>query len=105
MSAFMERMTKKRFVIFGVAAAVLLVLILWTVWANTALELNTITVTSAKLPDAFAGFRIAHVSDLHNARMGKNNEKLLDMLRRAEPDIIAITGDLVDSRKTDTEVA
>lgn len=74
-------------------------------YGNTALRLNTYTVTSEKLPPSFDGYRIAHVSDLHNAQMGKNNEKLLTMLIDSKPDIIAITGDLVDSRNTDITVA
>ncbi|MBR6536662.1 MAG: metallophosphoesterase [Lachnospiraceae bacterium] len=78
---------------------------MWTVWGNTALELNRYTVTSNRLPEGFDGYRIAHVSDLHNTEMGKENEKLLTMLREAAPDMIAITGDLVDCRRTDIEVA
>ena len=74
-------------------------------YGNTALRLNTYTVTSEKLPPSFDGYRIAHVSDLHNAQMGKNNQKLLSMLIDSKPDIIAITGDLVDSRNTDITVA
>lgn len=69
------------------------------------MELNTYTVGSKELPDAFDGYRIAHVSDLHNAEMGDGNEKLLAVLREADPDIIAITGDLIDSRNTNIEVA
>ena len=97
-------MKKKRLIIAGVAL-VLLARLIWTAWGNTALELNTYTITSEELPDVFDGYRIAHVSDLHNAEMGEGNEKLLAMLRDAEPDIIAITGDLIDSRNTDVEVA
>ena len=95
---------KKRTIIIAVVA-VLLALAVWTVWSNTALELNTYTVSSEALPDAFDGYRIAHVSDLHNAEMGDGNEKLLAMLREAELDMIAITGDMIDSRNTDVEVA
>ena len=90
---------------FAVIAVVLLILIVWTVWGNTALELNKYTITSERLPDAFDGYRVAHVSDLHNAEMGDNNEKLLAMLKDCKPDIIAITGDLIDSRNTDVEIA
>ena len=96
---------KKRIITLAVVAAVLVVLIIWVAWGNAALELNTYTITSNRLPEAFDGYRIAHVSDLHNAEMGKNNEKLLDMLRDAEPDIIAITGDIIDSRNTNVEIA
>ena len=87
------------------SAVLLLALIIWTAWGNTALEQNTYTVKSAKLPEAFEGFRIAQVSDLHNARMGEDNENLLAMLRQAQPDIIVITGDLIDSQNTDVAVA
>ena len=96
---------KKKFIFLAVAAAVLVALVIWIAWGNTALELNTYTVSSSKLPQSFDGYRIAHVSDLHNAEMGKDNETLLTMLRDADPDIIAITGDLIDSRNTDIEVA
>lgn len=80
-------------------------LILWILWANTAPELTTYTVKSPKLPNSFSGFRIAHISDLHNAQLGENNENLLTLLEKADPDIIAITGDLVDSRRTDIDVS
>lgn len=96
---------KRKYIILAVVAAFLLALIAWIIWGNTALELNTYTISSSKLPQSFDGYRIAHVSDLHNAEMGKENEKLLTMLRDADPDMIAITGDLVDSRNTDLEVA
>ena len=96
---------KKKFIFLAVAAAVLVALVIWIAWSNTALELNTYTISSSKLPQSFDGYRIAHVSDLHNTEMGKDNEKLLAMLRDADPDMIAITGDLIDSRNTDIEVA
>lgn len=96
---------KKKYILLAVVVAALLALIVWIAWGNTALELNTYTITSTHLPESFNGYRIAHVSDLHNAQMGKDNEKLLVMLREAEPDIIAITGDLIDSRNTDIHIA
>ena len=65
-----------------VLAGILLVLIVWIVWGNTALELNTYTISSRGLPDAFDSYRIAQVSDLHNAEFGEGNQRLLDMLRK-----------------------
>lgn len=85
--------------------AISIVLIIWTAWGNTALGLSTYTIESEKIPQSFDGFRIAQVADLHNAEMGEGNKKLLEMLKKAEPDIIVITGDLIDSRRTDIEVA
>lgn len=89
----------------AISALLLIAVISWIVWGNTALQLNTYTILSDRLPKAFNGYRIAHISDLHNAEMGKDNGNLLAMLKEAEPDIIAITGDFIDSRNTDIEIA
>jgi len=64
-----------------------------------------VCISSTDIPLSFNGFRIAHISDLHNAEIGKNNVDLLETLRISNPDMIAITGDLLDSRKTDIPVA
>ena len=93
--------TIKRY-IFSVA---LLTVIIWTIWGNTALMVNTVTVTAGRIPAAFSGFRIAQVSDLHNAEFGENNVRLLELLSESRPDIIVITGDLVDSGHTDIDIA
>lgn len=83
------------------------VLAVWTLWGNTALMTNMIrlTLSDNRLPASFSGFRIAHVSDLHNAEFGVGNTKLLRMISENSPDIIVITGDLVDSSRTDIHVA
>lgn len=96
---------KKRPLLRGFIAAAALLLILWIAWGNTALELNEIVVSSDRLPAAFDGFRIAHVSDLHNTEFGEGNGKLLALLAEAEPDLIAITGDMIDSRRPDIDTA
>ena len=88
--------------VIGIA---LVLLIVWIAWGNNALELNSYSIASNSLPKEFDGFRIAQVSDLHNAEMGKDNEKLISMLVDAEPDIIVITGDMIDSRNTKVDVA
>jgi len=96
---------KKKYKILAVVAAVLIASIVWIAWGNSALMVNEITITSNKLPNNFSGLRIAQVSDLHNAEFGDNNEKLLDMIKETESDIIVLTGDLVDSDHTDIEIA
>ena len=97
-------MNRKKRVLF-VVAFVLVVLILWTLWCNTALEVNEYEVVSDRIPQGFEGFRIAQVSDLHNAEFGEDNEKLIQLLSQTDPDVIVITGDLIDSRHTDIEIA
>ena len=96
---------KKRLRIWILALLAVICLCGWIAWANTALMVTRLTVHSDALPENFDGFRIAHVSDLHNAQFGEGNAELLDLLRQTQPDIIAITGDLIDSRRTDVDVA
>lgn len=80
-------------------------LIMWMIYSNTALDINIIPIESQHLPAEFNGFRIVQISDLHNAEFGANNKKLIAMLRQADTDIIVITGDIIDSRRTDVDAA
>ena len=81
------------------------IMVSWVIWGNLSVETTKLTVTAKDLPEAFDKFSIAHISDLHNAEYGKNNEKLIDILEAESPNIIAITGDLIDSNHTNLEVA
>ena len=92
-------------IILPIIVAIILVLVVWIRWGNTALEINEYKIVSNSVPQNFHGFRIAQVSDLHNAEFGEGNSKLLELLSQTEPDIIVLTGDLIDSRQTDIEIA
>ena len=97
-------MSKKQ-IILTVVITVLVSLLIWTVWGNTALEIYEFQVSIDQIPESFSGFRIAQISDLHNAEFGENNSKLIELLSQSDPDIIVLTGDLIDSRQTDIDVA
>ncbi len=100
-----KRLTLKTLIRICILSAAFLVLIIWTIWGNKALMLNTITISSNRIPTVFSGFRLAQVSDLHNAEFGEKNTELLKLLSESRPDIIVITGDLIDTQRTDVEVA
>lgn len=53
---------------------------------------------SDRVPYAFDGYRIVHVSDFHNARFGRRSRNLLKKIKEAEGDVIFITGDIIDRR-------
>ena len=94
--------TKKKAVIL---LSLLTIILIWVVYTNVSVGFSEHTLYYDTLPEAFDGYRIAHISDLHNAEIGEGNETLLAMLKEAEPDLIAITGDLIDSNHTDIAVA
>lgn len=88
----------------GVGLA-LLFTALWLLWGNLSIQTTELEVETEGLPAALDGLRVVHISDLHNARFGKDNARLLRALADCDPDIIAVTGDLVDSRRSDVESA
>jgi len=63
---------------------------------NTRVVTTEYELRYTDLPTGFDGFRIAVLSDIHAAEFGNDNEKLIAMVKAAKPDIIAITGDLID---------
>ncbi len=96
----MGRMGK--IIIALLAIAALCCVELWR--SNCVIDKEHITVTRSDLPAGFDGFRIAHVSDLHGASFGEDNEKLVSMIAEERPNIVVITGDIVDKPWEDLEV-
>lgn len=77
----------------------------WLVENNKNIETVFYNFTSDRIPASFDGFRIVHVSDLHNEEMGPANADLLQKIQDADPDIIAVTGDLIDCRVPDAAIS
>ena len=97
-------MSKKKIIIICVSA-LLIVFTVWMIWGNVALTVSKYTVESEKIPEAFSGFRIAQISDLHNDELGEGNLRLISKLEMIDPDIIVITGDVIDRSRTNLDVA
>lgn len=96
---------KKRKAVWAVLLAILVAFSIWVYWGNTSIQTTQISINCEKIPASFNGFSIVQVSDLHNAEFGKNQSKLLQTIKNISPDMIAVTGDLIDSSHTDVEKA
>lgn len=68
-----------------------------TIWENLTVGSTHYEVSSERLPDGFDGYIIAQISDLHNARFGEDNSQIIRILEKEKPNLIVITGDLIDS--------
>ncbi len=68
-------------------------------WQNNGIVVSRIKHQSSKIPEAFNGYRIILVSDLHNKSFGKDQNRLVKKIQENNPDIIVITGDLIDQRR------
>ncbi|MBE0450270.1 MAG: metallophosphoesterase [Clostridia bacterium] len=84
---------------------VLVIIIVFSVWQNNSIITTQIERSNSKIPDAFDEFTIVQISDLHNKVFRTNQSSLLKSVIEASPDIIVITGDLVDRRKYDLDDA
>lgn len=51
---------------------------------------------SPKIPTAFDGFKIIQISDFHCKAFGKEEQTLINKISKLSPDIILLTGDMVD---------
>ena len=75
---------------------VLALLVLLVYWGNTDIKTDAAVYTSPALPAAFDGLRIVQLSDLHSREFGADNRRLYQAVEAAAPDLIFLTGDLVD---------
>lgn len=74
-------------------------------WDNQRISVSEYEYQSNSIPKNFKDFRILHVSDLHNKTFGSKQERLIKEVRKLNPDIIIVTGDLIDRRKFNLEAA
>lgn len=87
-----------------VALILLLTFILYDYFEITTLETTYYEITSDKIPDSFNDFKIAHFTDFHNTKIKKLTTKLIDQLKKESPNIIVITGDLIDNNETEASL-
>lgn len=81
------------------AAALLAALACFFLWQNNDIVTTKFTYQSNKVPQAFDGFVIVQVSDLHNKSFGAGQNILLNKIDALSPNVILVTGDLVDRRR------
>ncbi len=81
----------------GVWMTALLLLAGLSYGANNRLTVTEYTIESAELPLGLDGYRIVQLSDLHNKVFGNENAPLLERVRALHPDMIVVTGDVIDS--------
>ena len=99
------RSNRKKYIKSAIILLIVIALLLFCNYQNRHLETTYYTYKAEQLGADLEGYRIVQISDLHNAKFGKNNQKLVDRIRECEPDMIVLTGDLVDSNHTNVDRA
>jgi len=73
---------------------------LWAMVQAWQIRLEHLEITTAKLPPPLHQLKVAQISDLHlGLIVGERRlERVLALIRQAEPDLLVCTGDLVDAQ-------
>ncbi|RDU24793.1 metallophosphoesterase [Anaerosacchariphilus polymeriproducens] len=65
------------------------------------LGITTYEYKSNKIPENFNNYSIVQISDLHSSYFGKEQDELIDAVSKSKPDLILLTGDMIDRKNTD----
>lgn len=83
----------------------IVICIAFSIWQNNSIVISNFDYNKSELPTEFNNFKIVHISDLHNKVFGDEQDKLIGKVEDLSPNIIVITGDLIDRRRYNLEKA
>lgn len=89
--------------LLGAAALSIGGLALYCRHVNSTFVIRRYTLPCPSLPEAFDGMVIVQVSDLHGNIFGSEQDTLLEAIAAQQPDLIALTGDMIDGRRKQIE--
>lgn len=71
----------------------------------SVIKVETLTITTHKLPVNTDKLKIVHISDVHLGLPSKEKDviKIIDQIQALQPDILVCTGDMIDGRRRHTE--
>ena len=66
--------------------------------SNNLVKAKKYTVKNSKIPSNFNNFKIVHITDVHSKIYGENNSKIKELIDKINPNIIVMSGDIIDQR-------
>ncbi len=73
-----------------------LVMIVYCFVENNWIEVEHIKIEMNNLPKELNGLKIAHISDVHLSKNNSNIHNIVNNVKQEKPDIIVMTGDIID---------
>lgn len=90
---------KKKFKYIRLVSVIIfftLVMIVYCFAENNWIEVEHIKINISNLPKELNGLKIAHISDVHLSKEGTNIDNIVSSVKHEKPDIIVMTGDIID---------
>lgn len=101
LSSFQQR---KMFLLSGIVVLLIVGLVIKNNLYESEYSLSSISY-EIKADKIQKSIRLVQITDLHNSIFGDNNQNLLDLVAEQAPDLILITGDLLNSDESETDIA
>lgn len=95
-------MKKKKIIFLTIIVTIILASSTYFFFENSTLEKTTYEILNDKVNSEL---KIAQISDFHNTKLNRLKEKIINELKSENPDVIMITGDIIDSRREDIDVS
>jgi len=90
------KLKKKTIVRISIALFLIVIISIYLSVQNNWIKEENIDVLIEDLPGALEGLTIAHLSDLHFPKNASSIENIIEKVKKANPDLIVITGDIID---------
>lgn len=106
MLVFHHKTKKKKFrITVPILLVFYIILNAFFLYQNYHIVITEYDYQSPKVSESMDGYVIVQISDLHNQWFGFDEKILLSKIRKCEPDMIVVTGDVLDSGHTCYEFA
>ena len=88
----------------AIILAVVVFLLLSVGFSNTLITESHYVIENSKIPAKFSGYKILLLTDLHSSKFGADNSRLVREIEAANPDVVFLGGDMVNSINDDGSV-
>lgn len=90
-------MQKKIINILKLLILVLTILIIFNVVLNKNIFIKEYKIKNNKIPQKFNNYKIVQLTDIHSIRNEKQIKRLINKIKNQKPNLICVTGDLIDA--------
>lgn len=87
-------MNKKKIILL---IFILIICVISIISCEYMLNVSKFNIKLSKLPDEFNGYKILQLSDFHSKEFRQGNEYLIKKINEESPNIIVMTGDMINS--------
>lgn len=90
---------------FFLIIIIIILSVLYLYCENNNLQINNYSITNNNFPVEFNNYKIVQISDFHNTKSKRLAKDLVKEIKNQKPDIIVLTGDLIDANKEHMDIS